>query len=149
MEREGGQLLQVSAPADRLADTCQLMLDGNCAASTSRRRTRSPTTSSAINSMASSSQTSTARRPSSHARARRRPSTLSAACELVSPQNPYALAQIGLCQRLDDPANRNCALSQSGAVNYASAAGGLVECGGYGTFSYFPPELYMLACTYM
>ena len=77
------------------------------------------------------------------------------------------------CQCLDDPANRNCALSQSGAVsrhdiaaiwvaffsrwlryrcrqvNYASAAGGLVECGGYGTFSYFPPELYMLACTYM
>jgi uncharacterized protein (DUF608 family) len=43
----------------------------------------------------------------------------------------------------------NCALSQSGAVNYANADGSPARVGGYGTFSYFPPELFMLAMTYM
>jgi len=43
----------------------------------------------------------------------------------------------------------NCALSQSGAVNYATPDGGPAKVGGYGTFSYFPPELYMLAMTFM
>ena len=50
---------------------------------------------------------------------------------------------------LDTIRRINCALSQSGATNYASPDGEPVECGGYGTFSYFPPELYMLAMTYM
>ena len=43
----------------------------------------------------------------------------------------------------------NCALSQSGAVNYANPDGTPVKIGGYGTYSYFTPELYMLAMTYM
>jgi uncharacterized protein (DUF608 family) len=43
----------------------------------------------------------------------------------------------------------NCALSQSGAVNYANPDGTPVKIGGYGTYSYFTPELYMLAMTFM
>ncbi|MBX3011712.1 MAG: hypothetical protein KF832_09390 [Caldilineaceae bacterium] len=43
----------------------------------------------------------------------------------------------------------NCALSQSGAVNYANPDGTPAKVGGYGTFSYFPPELFMLAMTFM
>ena len=43
----------------------------------------------------------------------------------------------------------NCALSQSGALNYTNADGALAKVGGYGTYSYFPPELYMLAMTFM
>jgi uncharacterized protein (DUF608 family) len=43
----------------------------------------------------------------------------------------------------------NCALSQSGAVNYANPDGIPARVGGYGTFSYFPPELFMLAMTFM
>jgi uncharacterized protein (DUF608 family) len=43
----------------------------------------------------------------------------------------------------------NIALSKSGAVNYAHADGSPAPVGGYGTFSYFPPELLMLAMTYM
>ncbi len=43
----------------------------------------------------------------------------------------------------------NCALSQSGALNYTNSDGALAKVGGYGTYSYFPPELYMLAMTYM
>jgi uncharacterized protein (DUF608 family) len=43
----------------------------------------------------------------------------------------------------------NCAVSQSGAVNYANPDGSPARVGGYGTFSYFPPELMMLAMTYM
>jgi uncharacterized protein (DUF608 family) len=43
----------------------------------------------------------------------------------------------------------NCAQSQSGAVNYANPDGTPARVGGYGTFSYFPPELFMLAMTYM
>ena len=50
---------------------------------------------------------------------------------------------------LQTVAANNCALSQSGAVNYATAEGAPAKVGGYGTFSYFPPELYMLAMTYM
>ena len=50
---------------------------------------------------------------------------------------------------LQTVAATNCALSQSGAVNYATAEGAPAKVGGYGTFSYFPPELYMLAMTYM
>jgi len=43
----------------------------------------------------------------------------------------------------------NCALSQSGATNYASPDGSLAEVGGYGAYGYFPPELMMLAMNYM
>ena len=43
----------------------------------------------------------------------------------------------------------NCALSQSGAANYANADGAPARVGGYGTYSYFPPELFMLAMTFM
>lgn len=43
----------------------------------------------------------------------------------------------------------NCELSQSGAVNYANADGTPAQVGGYGPFSYFPPELFMLAMTFM
>ncbi len=43
----------------------------------------------------------------------------------------------------------NCQLSQSGATNYANADGSAAKVGGYGTYGYFPPELMMLAMTYM
>ncbi len=43
----------------------------------------------------------------------------------------------------------NCALSDTGAVNYANPDGSPAQVGGYGTYSYFPPELYMLAMTFM
>ncbi len=50
---------------------------------------------------------------------------------------------------LDTLRKVNCALSQSGAVNYANPDGTAAKVGGYGTFSYFTPELYMLAMTFM
>ncbi len=50
---------------------------------------------------------------------------------------------------LDTLRKANCALSQSGATNYANPDGSPARVGGYGTFSYFPPELMMLAMTYM
>ncbi len=43
----------------------------------------------------------------------------------------------------------NCVLSQTGATNYANADGTSAKVGGYGTYSYFPPELMMLAMTYI
>jgi len=43
----------------------------------------------------------------------------------------------------------NCQISQSGATNYASPDGSPAQVGGYGTYGYFPPELFMLACTYI
>jgi uncharacterized protein (DUF608 family) len=43
----------------------------------------------------------------------------------------------------------NCRLSQSGAVNYANPDGTAAEVGGYGTYSYFPPELMILAMNFM
>jgi uncharacterized protein (DUF608 family) len=43
----------------------------------------------------------------------------------------------------------NCALSQSGATNYAMPNGAPAKVGGYGTYGYFPPELMMLAMNYM
>ena len=43
----------------------------------------------------------------------------------------------------------NCQLSQSGAVNYAKLDGSPAKVGGYGTYSYFPPELMMLAMNFM
>ena len=43
----------------------------------------------------------------------------------------------------------NAALSKSGATNYAHADGTPAPVGGYGTYSYFPPEVLMLAMTYI
>jgi len=43
----------------------------------------------------------------------------------------------------------NCSISQSGAVNYANLDGTPAKVGGYGPFSYFPPEAFMLAFTFM
>ena len=50
---------------------------------------------------------------------------------------------------LDTLRKVNCSLSQSGAVNYANPDGTPAKVGGYGTFSYFTPELYMLAMTFV
>jgi len=41
------------------------------------------------------------------------------------------------------------ALSKYGAVNYANADGTAAKIGGYGTYSFFPPEALMLAMTYI
>ena len=43
----------------------------------------------------------------------------------------------------------NVALSKTGAANYAHADGSPAPVGGYGTYSYFPPEVLMLAMSYM
>jgi uncharacterized protein (DUF608 family) len=43
----------------------------------------------------------------------------------------------------------NVALSKTGAANYAHADGTPAPVGGYGTYSYFPPEVLMLAMNYM
>jgi non-lysosomal glucosylceramidase len=43
----------------------------------------------------------------------------------------------------------NCALSQSGATNYATPEGKAAKVGGYGTYGYFPPELMILSMNYM
>jgi len=43
----------------------------------------------------------------------------------------------------------NVALSKTGATNYAHADGTPAPVGGYGTYSYFPPEVLMLAMNYM
>ena len=43
----------------------------------------------------------------------------------------------------------NAKISTFGVVNYAHADGSPAPVGGYGTYSYFPPELLMLAMTYM
>ena len=57
--------------------------------------------------------------------------------------------QARVTKTLQTLAATNCALSQSGAVNYATPDGAPAKVGGYGTFSYFPPELFMLAMTFM
>ncbi len=43
----------------------------------------------------------------------------------------------------------NIAVTQYGAVNYANPNATPAKVGGYGTYSYFPPEALMLAMTYM
>jgi len=43
----------------------------------------------------------------------------------------------------------NVALSESGAANYANPDGTPAQVGGYGTYSYFPNQVLMLAMTYM
>jgi uncharacterized protein (DUF608 family) len=43
----------------------------------------------------------------------------------------------------------NIAVTKYGAVNYANKDGTPASIGGYGTYSYFPPEALMLAMTFM
>ncbi len=52
-------------------------------------------------------------------------------------------------QTLATIARCNVALSKTGAANYAHADGSPAPVGGYGTYSYFPPEVLMLAMTYI
>jgi uncharacterized protein (DUF608 family) len=52
-------------------------------------------------------------------------------------------------QTLDTIKRCNVALSKTGAANYAHADASPAPVGGYGTYSYFPPEVLMLAMTYM
>ena len=62
---------------------------------------------------------------------------------------PGVFPQEGVDQTLATIRRINCALSQSGAVNYANPDGTPARIGGYGIYSYFPPELFMLAMTFM
>ena len=50
---------------------------------------------------------------------------------------------------LDTIKRCNVAVTKYGAVNYANADGTVANPGGYGAYSYFPPELLMLAMTFM
>ena len=52
-------------------------------------------------------------------------------------------------QTLETVKRCNVALSKTGAANYAHADGSPAPVGGYGTYSYFPPEVLMLAMNYM
>jgi uncharacterized protein (DUF608 family) len=52
-------------------------------------------------------------------------------------------------QTLETIKRTNVALSKTGAANYAHADGRPAKVGGYGTYSYFPPEVLMLAMNYM
>jgi uncharacterized protein (DUF608 family) len=60
-----------------------------------------------------------------------------------------ALPQARVDTTLDTIKRFNVALSKFGAVNYTSSDGTSAEVGGYGTYSFFPPEALMLAMTYM
>jgi uncharacterized protein (DUF608 family) len=50
---------------------------------------------------------------------------------------------------LDTIRKINFAVTKYGAANYANPDGSVANPGGYGTYSYFPPEALMLAMTYM
>jgi len=50
---------------------------------------------------------------------------------------------------LDTVKRFNAAVTRHGAVNYTNADGTPADVKGYGTYSYFPPEVLMLAMTYM
>jgi uncharacterized protein (DUF608 family) len=50
---------------------------------------------------------------------------------------------------LDTIKRCNVAVTRYGAANYANPDGTVANPGGYGAYSYFPPELLMLAMTYM
>lgn len=52
-------------------------------------------------------------------------------------------------QTLETIKRCNAALSKTGATNYAHSDGSPAPVGGYGTYSYFPPEVVMLAMTYI
>ena len=49
---------------------------------------------------------------------------------------------------LDTIKRCNVAVTKHGAVNYANPDGTVASPGGYGAYSYFPPELLMLGMTY-
>ena len=50
---------------------------------------------------------------------------------------------------LEEIKNNNCRHSQTGAVNYINSDGTLTNVKGYGPYSYFPPELFILSMTFM
>ncbi|MBI2842637.1 MAG: hypothetical protein HYX78_04490 [Armatimonadetes bacterium] len=62
---------------------------------------------------------------------------------------PSVFPRDRLRQNLDVIRRVNCNLSSSGAINYANPDGTLAKVGGYGTYAYFPPHVYMLGMTYM
>ncbi|MBI2298509.1 MAG: hypothetical protein HYU66_06070 [Armatimonadetes bacterium] len=62
---------------------------------------------------------------------------------------PTALPEARIETVLQTIRRCNVAVTRYGAVNYAHADGTVANPGGYGAYSYFPPELLMLAMTYM
>ncbi len=62
---------------------------------------------------------------------------------------PSALPEDRVKTVLDTIRKGNVAVTRCGAVNYVSPDGTPATVGGYGTYSYFPPEALMLAMTYM
>ena len=62
---------------------------------------------------------------------------------------PSALSQDRVKTTLATIKRRNVAVTKYGAVNYANPDGTPAKVGGYGTYSYFPPEALMLAMNYM
>ncbi|MBI4607119.1 MAG: hypothetical protein HY721_34580 [Planctomycetes bacterium] len=62
---------------------------------------------------------------------------------------PSALPEDRVRKALDTVRRTNVALSAHGAVNYAHADGTPARVGGYGTYSYFPPEALMLAMNFL
>ena len=62
---------------------------------------------------------------------------------------PSALPKNRVQKVLERIAEYNMRLSRSGATNYAMPDGSPASVGGYGTYSYFPPEGLMLAMTYI
>ena len=62
---------------------------------------------------------------------------------------PSALPPERIAAVLETIKRCNVAVTRYGAVNYANPDGTVANPGGYGSYSYFPPELLMLAMTYM
>ncbi len=62
---------------------------------------------------------------------------------------PSALPDDRVKTVLDTIRNGNVAVTRYGAVNYVTPDGQPASVGGYGPYSYFPPEALMLAMTYM
>jgi len=62
---------------------------------------------------------------------------------------PAALPQDRIRTVLATVKRCNASVTKYGAVNYANSDGTVANPGGYGAYSYFPPELLMLAMMYM
>jgi hypothetical protein len=62
---------------------------------------------------------------------------------------PSALPQNRVLTVLDTIKRTNVAVTKYGAVNYTNPDGSVANPGGYGSYSYFPPEALMLAMNYM
>ncbi len=62
---------------------------------------------------------------------------------------PGVFAKDRVRKTLETIKRSNVALSKTGATNYAHADGTPAPVGGYGTYSYFPPEVLMLAMNFM